>query len=135
MALQLEERSFAVSECGRRSANQDAVLVVALPGGQELIAVADGMGGHSGGEIASARALEVLRSEVEAGRDLPGAVRMANAAVFTEAHARPEYLGMGTILVLSGITTRAEAEASEIHADLILEDIGVLAEELERVTT
>ena len=99
MAVQLEERSFAVSECGRRSANQDAVLVAALPGGQELIAVADGMGGHSGGEIASARALEVLRTEVAAGRDLPGAVRMANSAVFTEAHAKPEYLGMGTTLV------------------------------------
>jgi 4-nitrophenyl phosphatase len=49
--------------------------------------------------------------------------------------AGAKFLGMGTILVLSGVTTRAEAEASEIGADLILEDIGVLAEELERVTT
>jgi 4-nitrophenyl phosphatase len=39
-------------------------------------------------------------------------------------------LGLGTILVLSGVTTRAEAEASEIRPDLVLEDIGELAESL-----
>lgn len=43
-------------------------------------------------------------------------------------------LGMKTVLVLSGVTTREEAERSEIRPDLILEDIGALAEELERVT-
>lgn len=37
-------------------------------------------------------------------------------------------VGLGTILVLSGVTTRAEAEASEIRTDLIIDDIGALAE-------
>ena len=39
-----------------REANQDALLVA-----EPLFAVADGMGGHQGGEVASATALEVLR--------------------------------------------------------------------------
>jgi PPM family protein phosphatase len=99
MDIQLAERSFAVSECGRRSANQDAALIASLPDGQELIAVADGMGGHSAGEVASSRALEVLLSEVSAGCDLVEAVRLANSVVFNEANTRPEYLGMGTTLV------------------------------------
>jgi len=43
-------------------------------------------------------------------------------------------LGMGSILVLSGITTQSEAETSEIHPDFVFEDIGALAEELEKVT-
>ena len=99
MTEQLEERSFAVSECGRRSANQDAALIASIPGGRELVAVADGMGGHSGGEIASARALEALLAGIADGRDLINAVRLANSAVFTEANNRPELNGMGTTLV------------------------------------
>jgi 4-nitrophenyl phosphatase len=39
-------------------------------------------------------------------------------------------LGLGTILVLTGVTTRAEADASEIRPDLIVDDISVLAEKL-----
>lgn len=43
-------------------------------------------------------------------------------------------LGIGSILVLSGITTPSEAETSEIHPDLIYQDIGALSEELQKVT-
>src|SRR5262245_43588758 len=95
----LNERSSAVSESGRRAVNQDAVLLDTLPHGLELAAVADGMGGHAGGEVASHHALSVLRAQVAAGRDLVEAVRKANSSVFEEAHAHPEYLGMGTTIV------------------------------------
>jgi protein phosphatase len=95
----LNERSSAVSESGRRAVNQDAVLLETLPHGLELAAVADGMGGHAGGEVASQHALKVLRAQVAAGRDLVDAVRKANTAVFQEAHDHPEYLGMGTTIV------------------------------------
>ena len=43
-------------------------------------------------------------------------------------------LGLGTILVLSGVTTREEAERSSIRPDLILEDITALTAELEKAT-
>lgn len=38
--------------------------------------------------------------------------------------------GLPTIMVLSGVSTRAEAEAGPIRPDLILENIGALADEL-----
>ncbi len=97
--LPLTERSAFLSESGRRRVNQDAVLVATLPDGAELVAVADGMGGQSGGEIASSHALEVLRDALAAGNDLERAVRMANVAVYEEANASTELQGMGTTLV------------------------------------
>jgi PPM family protein phosphatase len=93
------ERAAGLTECGRRRVNQDAVLVAELDGGGELVAVADGMGGHAAGEIASRRTLEVLRREVERGATLADAVRAANAAVHEEARGDPEKRGMGTTLV------------------------------------
>jgi protein phosphatase len=83
---------------GRRRVNQDAVLAVALSDGSELIAVADGMGGHAAGERASRLALNTLRAAVEGGADLVAAVRAANTAVFAEAASNPEQDGMGTTL-------------------------------------
>src|SRR5262245_42269117 len=99
METSLTQRSSAVSERGRRNANQDGVIITDLPGGQERIAVADGMGGHAGGAVASAKALQVLTKELSDGRELAQAVRLANAAIFHESQSRPEYLGMGTTLV------------------------------------
>jgi PPM family protein phosphatase len=87
------------SHTGRRRANQDAVEVRRLSSGAELIAVADGMGGHAAGEIASATALEVLVAELESGASLAAAVAAANDAVFSRARERKEWEGMGTTLV------------------------------------
>ncbi|MGH7471988.1 MAG: PP2C family protein-serine/threonine phosphatase [Longimicrobiales bacterium] len=95
----LTERSAFLTDRGRRRVNQDAVLVETLPGGAELVAVADGMGGQSGGEIASSRALQVLRDALVSGQDLERAVRMANEAIYQQASADPDLQGMGTTLV------------------------------------
>jgi serine/threonine protein phosphatase PrpC len=95
----LSERSAVVTERGRRRVNEDAVLVTTLSTGAELVAVADGMGGYAGGEVASQRTLEVLRDSLEAGRDLADAVVAANATVFQEASVSKKHHGMGTTLV------------------------------------
>ena len=92
-------RTGCHTECGRRPVNQDAVLAVRLADGRELVAVADGMGGHSAGEIASQRALETVRTRLKAGDALRVAVAEANAAVHAEAAANPAWNGMGTTLV------------------------------------
>ncbi len=84
---------------GRRSVNQDVVIATRLPDGRELIAVADGMGGHKGGEVASHRAIETVVEGLKQGRSLRDAVRDANRAVREAAHANPEWDGMGTTLV------------------------------------
>jgi PPM family protein phosphatase len=79
-----------------RSNNQDNLLVV----DGELYAVADGMGGAQGGEVASALALSVLGDAVgePTTSALVEAVRSANAAVFERASGDPDLRGMGTTL-------------------------------------
>ena len=90
----LASRSIA----GRRPYQEDAYVTRTLSDGRTLMAIADGMGGHAAGEVASALALETLVAEVDRGARLDEAFRVANRAV----HARsqePGKLGMGTTMV------------------------------------
>jgi protein phosphatase len=91
-------RSGSATHVGQvRSNNQDSLLVWAKA---DLYAVADGMGGHNGGEVASAMAVEGL--EKHAGEpsleNLKQAARIGNRAIFEKAGADPELHGMGTTL-------------------------------------
>ncbi len=91
------------SEAGRvRSINQDSFFVGEAGSGY-LAVVADGMGGHSTGEVASQKAVEIIRREVEASRSYPPAalaraVQSANMEIFDYASDHPEHHGMGTTL-------------------------------------
>jgi PPM family protein phosphatase len=90
-----------------RSVNEDFVSYVTAPEGDgvaprgSLALVADGMGGHAHGEVASALAGEVVRRVYY---ELEGAVPDVLAAAFTAAHQailewseqNPECAGMGT---------------------------------------
>jgi len=91
-------RLASASVSGRRPYQQDAVVGETLPDGRVLLAVADGMGGHAAGEVASALALETLRAEVRGGSPLDVAFVRANARVH-EAARQPGRQGMGTTLV------------------------------------
>ncbi|MCC6527261.1 MAG: serine/threonine-protein phosphatase [Polyangiaceae bacterium] len=106
----------------RRKHNEDAFLVRPDLG---LYAVADGVGGHRAGEVASALALETLAQFFEesragswpdsyralfdlmlapGGKRLSAAIRAANHAVHARANRLDEHQGMGTTLVAAHLT-------------------------------
>jgi serine/threonine protein phosphatase PrpC len=67
--------------------------------------VADGMGGHNAGEVASALAVEIIRQILEAGdQDLLLAMQIAlfaaNRAIYDHAQANEAFAGMGTTCTL-----------------------------------
>ena len=54
-------KSFYLTDAGKvRSHNEDSVIIVKNSNNEYLLAVADGMGGHSAGEIASSIAISYL---------------------------------------------------------------------------
>ncbi|MDQ3878342.1 MAG: Stp1/IreP family PP2C-type Ser/Thr phosphatase [Actinomycetota bacterium] len=88
-----------------REGNEDSYLVDA-----PLFVVADGMGGHVAGDVASATAVEVLdrRSRSLDPKDpatLEQAIKEANIAIFQKARSDPSLRGMGTtctLLIIDG---------------------------------
>lgn len=94
----MKVRVGATTDVGvAREQNEDAYLVRA-----PIYAVADGMGGHQGGEVASQLALEVLdrMSREDHELDLRSAVRDANRQVLERASGDSSLSGMGTTLTL-----------------------------------
>lgn len=99
--MALVTSSAAISHVGKiRSNNQDSGFA-----GQSLFAVADGMGGHAGGDVASALAITRLReidgeygSAVDAEFALQEAIVAANAILAETVFEHPELTGMGTTL-------------------------------------
>ena len=94
--------AIGASDVGRkRRHNEDAFLVMPEAG---LFAVADGLGGHASGEVASRIAVEELADRFA---QLPGspeerlraAFVLANRAVHARSQVDPELSGMGTTLV------------------------------------
>jgi protein phosphatase len=82
-----------------RSNNEDSVYA-----GARLLALADGMGGHAAGEVASQLVIEALQplDDDEPGGDLLGklesAIASGNAAIADQVERSPELDGMGTTL-------------------------------------
>lgn len=95
----------SLSDVGRtRSTNQDSCGVFEDASGRRLLVVADGMGGHQGGETASQLTVEVIGEVFRSGAGPPrdllrDAVAAANHKVFETASASYDLHGMGTTVV------------------------------------
>jgi protein phosphatase len=90
-----------------RPGNEDSFVC-----GDRVFAVADGVGGHPAGEVASALALEPLveldeRAEGDIRAALADAVREANRRVHQDAAAHPERTGMATTLTAAAVAEGA----------------------------
>lgn len=127
-------RAGAVSHVGRvRSNNQDSGLI-----GEHIYGVADGMGGHAGGDVASAIAAKYLidndgpfASIEDAKAGLTQLLQAANSKIVDAAHAHTELAGMGTtadLITQVGDTMVighiGDSRVYRFHAD-VLEQITV----------
>lgn len=108
-------KSFYLTDCGKvRSHNEDSVIIVKNIKDEYLMAVADGMGGHSAGEVASSITISYLSkhfkdtflslTKQQATSWLKETVKEINSLIFRYAADHPESKGMGTTLVVSIIT-------------------------------
>ncbi len=92
-------RAGAATDVGRlRTINQDSFVL--LPD-RDLFIVADGMGGHQGGEVASRLAIETLQVAYQdpTADALTEAIAVANHRIRNEGDADPDLRGMGTTVV------------------------------------
>lgn len=81
----------------RRPHNEDSYRVREDLG---LFIVADGMGGHDGGEVASALAVDIIEREIAAGTPLEQAILAAHAAIAAHPLGQGGVRGMGTTVVV-----------------------------------
>ena len=108
-------KSFYLTDPGMvRDHNEDSVIIVKNDEGSVLMAIADGMGGHSAGEVASSIAINYLgehfresfrkMTKVDAVNWIRDVVDEINTLIFQHEKTHPESKGMGTTLVLAILT-------------------------------
>ena len=84
---------------GDRPYQEDRWALRTLADGTVLAVLADGMGGHAGGAVASKLAVDAFLKAIEQGQSLAEGLQKANASVGAGAAAKAELNGMGTTLV------------------------------------
>lgn len=105
-------QTFYYTDPGKvRSHNEDSVTIISNDHNEFILAVADGMGGHKAGEVASAIAiehikesfysLETIGNKEEAIDYLRMIVKEINEKIFEYARINPESKGLGTTLVIA----------------------------------
>ena len=108
-------KSFYLTDAGMvRDHNEDSVIIVKNDENSYLMAIADGMGGHSAGEVASSIAISYLgkyfketfrnMTKVDAVNWIRDSVDEINTLIFQHEKTHPESKGMGTTLVMSILT-------------------------------
>jgi serine/threonine protein phosphatase PrpC len=136
--------TFAFTDIGmKRKINQDSFLKDDSIG---LFVVADGMGGHRGGEVASRLAVEVLQQYCQQNPHLPGrevldkGINLSCLAIYKKSLDHEELAGMGTTVVAMLVRSDVlyvgqvgDSRAYLIHKNSIwqiTEDHSLLNEEL-----
>lgn len=108
-------KAFYLTDSGKvRDHNEDSVIIVKNQEGFHLLAVADGMGGHSCGEVASSLVISYLgkhfqdtfykMNKEQAISWIHDSINEINANIFKYANEHPESKGMGTTLVMAILT-------------------------------
>lgn len=97
--------------CIRENNEDNALVLTKEPEAFKdfLAVIADGMGGHAAGEVASGIVIDVIPTEYRASRDertgfaLREALVLANSEIFDQAQANPTYRRMGTTCIAVAI--------------------------------
>ena len=104
-----------------RGQNEDAHIAE-----QHLFAVADGMGGHNAGEVASAMAIEHLRSialsGVTSAEAFAQVVRDLNRAIYASATSTTDQRGMGTTLTAAALLT--STSDTDQPSQIVIANVG-----------
>jgi protein phosphatase len=130
----------------RRDHNEDALVTFETEDGAAVLVVADGMGGHLAGEVASEIAIQVLQRELTSvaggpGEALKAAIERANLEIWQESERDQEKAGMGSTIVaaivLDGQAYLANAGDSPAYlirdgqTEQVTRDHGLVAEQVE----
>ena len=108
-------KSFYITDAGRvRSHNEDSVTIVKNQSSEHLMIVADGMGGHRAGEVASSmvvtqigsrfQKLSSIGSKQDAVNWLRENVKEINSKIIKYSEENPEASGLGTTCVMALLT-------------------------------
>ncbi len=108
-------KAYYITDTGKvRDHNEDSVTIVKNDAGEVLMAVADGMGGHKAGEVASSIAIthlgtrftsmSTIGNKQDAINWIKDTVNEVNALIFKHTNEHPESKGMGTTLVVTVVT-------------------------------
>ena len=104
-----------ITDMGKvRDHNEDSVIILKNSSDEYLMIVADGMGGHKAGEVASSIAvsnisnsfnkLASLGTKEEATEWIKNAVSEANVEIYNYTLEHPDSVGMGTTIVICVLT-------------------------------
>lgn len=108
-------RTFYLTDAGKvRNHNEDSVTILKNVSGEHLMIVADGMGGHRAGEVASSMVvtqigkrfseISTVGSKLDAVNWMNDNISEINKKILDYASENPESSGMGTTVVMALLT-------------------------------